>query len=179
MLSFSVTSLYTCILLSYYNIGYVYSVEGHHGQAGHHGLVPPAGGVLTAPGQKTQQEGILSTEIHDDDERNGQEQGAMRDKLQDTRKTPYSEPVQEYIQTRSEEKHGSTMSNIQNGESSRRRGKRRSQEISAGNMNQPAAGAQGASVIPSKRIITEKEKKRMREYSHRRRAPVLNIRMYI
>jgi len=133
MLSFSVTSLYTCILLSYYNIGCVDSVVGRHDeQAGRYRLVSPAGRSSTATEQSTQQQDTLSVESDDDAESDGQEQGPMRDKLQETRKTPNNELMEGVIQTGSVEKHASTMSNSQNGESSKRGPKRWSEEVSAG-----------------------------------------------
>jgi len=59
----------------------------------------------------------------------------MVDHLLGSRKTTYSGPIQDDIQTRSEEEHGSTISNSQNGESSSRGQKRRSREVFAGRMN--------------------------------------------
>jgi len=125
--------------------------------------------------QRTQQKDILFVELDDDAESDGQEQRSMVDKLQLTKKTPYSEPMEGVIQTCSTDEHVSTISNAQNSESSGCGQNRRSQEISTGNMNQPAAGAQGALVVRSKRILTEEEKKNMRERLHRRRSSVLNI----
>jgi len=200
MLHFSITSLYTCILFINLNISCVVCATNpgeqltcrkRHWEAilgqeedtvkSFRKRVPAQEATKIREDehadQRTQQKDTLFADRDDDAESDGQKQGPMVDKLQDTRKTSHSEPTDAVARPRSRKKQPSTMSNPQNGESSRHGQKRRSQEVSAGSMNKPPPSTQGALLRSWKGVLTEEAKRKARERWHRCRSSVLNMRM--